>query len=214
MNDTKTDEKEYNMDNSSLNATEIAVGSLLASNRGGGYGGGGGGAWGGGYGGHAPFAGPGSNAVRLDRNAQFIENQADCTREVLKADLNGVRDNFENLLRANDFNAVRDGQFRGELRLSDRMRDLEKAQAECCCATQLAFKDSALEAQKCCCETQKTVLEENQKTRDLINERALGAATTANNITATVAPIVQSMQAGNAAIIAAIQGINSGHGRP
>ncbi len=141
------------MDNSSLNATEIAVGSLLAGR--GGYGGGYGGAWGEGYNGCGPWATPSANAVRINRNSQEIENQADCTREVLGAGLRSIDNNFENAERARQFTDVRSGQFQSELRTNDRIRDLENrmienatAAAKCCCETQLGFKDVALDQQK------------------------------------------------------------------
>ena len=121
---------------SSLNATEIAVGSLLAGGRGyGGYG-----AWGGGYGGVAPFAGPASNAVRLDRNAQAIEDQADCTRSVLGIQMDSTREAFTTAQNNNQFTRVCDRLSDLEFRTSDRLRDIERemnanarAAADCCC---------------------------------------------------------------------------------
>lgn len=142
------------MGEGSLNATEIAVGSLLAGGRGyGGYGGGG--AWGGYGGGYGPFASPGANAVRLNRNAQFIENQADCTREVLGRAIDSNSNSFENLTRQNQFDRLcdrisegamdnRDQIFRQELRNGDRLRDIEREMnanariaADCCCDLKL-----------------------------------------------------------------------------
>lgn len=135
------------MDNSSLNATEIAVGSLLAGNRGGGYGGG---AWGGGYYGR-PFADDGTNAVRINRNGQFIENQADYTRDSINSGIDRVANAFENAERARQFSDIRDGQFRLELRTNDRLLALQaemnanaRTAADCCCEVKLnQCKDTA-----------------------------------------------------------------------
>jgi hypothetical protein len=130
------------MENGSLNATEIAVGSLLAGNRGG-YGAGGG-AWGGGYGGYGPFASPGANAVRLNRNGQNIKEQGDCTRTLIGQGLDSVRNAFENVTRDNQFSAVTKQVTDAEFRSIDRMRDIEcqiidnaKAAAACCCEAKL-----------------------------------------------------------------------------
>lgn len=127
------------MDNSSLNATEIAVGSLLAGNRGG-YGGSGGGAWGGGGHGVAPFAGPASNAVRINRNSEItklgidrISDQNEETRRNLGE--NRIMDNV-----TGGHNRISDNVANSEFRQQDRMRDIErdvvqnaKDAAACCC---------------------------------------------------------------------------------
>jgi len=133
------------MDNSSLNATEIAVGSLLAGNRGGGYGGG---AWGGGYYGR-PFADDGSNAVRLNRNAQFTENQADCTRDVINTGIDRISNAFESAERARQFTDIRDGQFRQELRNSDQIAALSQR-----------IEANAREAAECCCKLERQACED------------------------------------------------------
>lgn len=132
------------MTDSSLNATEIAVGSLLAGNRGGH---GGGGAWGGGYSGYGPFASPGANAVRLDRNAQLGENQADCTREVLGKQMDDTRTAFSAAEIARNFQRVCDSLNTAEFRTSDRLRDIERE-----------MNANARVAAECCCETQKEIL--------------------------------------------------------
>ena len=115
------------------------------------------------YPGYGQFASPSSNAVRLDRNAQYIENQADCTREVLSADIAGVRQSFENLARDNQFaaitKAVSDGHCQinnninnSEFRNIDRISNIERemaanarAAAECCCDTKLLIKDTTID---------------------------------------------------------------------
>lgn len=106
-----------------------------------------------GYGqGYGPFASPGMNAVRLDRNSQMTENQADCTREVLSTDIAGVRQSFENLTRDNQFSAitksVNDSEFRNIDRFSNIERELNanaRAAAECCCDTKLLIKDTTID---------------------------------------------------------------------
>lgn len=207
--------EEQKMDNSSLNATEIAVGSLLAGGRGGyGYGG----AWGGGMPGYGPWASPSANAVRLDRNDDNVNHQGNCTRELLSyqnlANLNA----FENAERLNQFTDIRDGQFRGELRVSDLISrnqmdalrnaaDIRQQISDCCCDSKVLNLESQLKNQECCCETQKLVFAENQKTRDLISENALRIAVDANNVSSTVNAINAASAQNTAAIIAAIQSL-------
>lgn len=155
------------MDNGiGLSANDIALGSLLT--RGGGYGGG---AWGGGYFG-SPFASFGSNAVRIDRNRQTIEDQADCTREVIGLQVAGSRQAFEGLERMNQFTSIRDGQFQSELRTNDRIA-----------ALQAEINANAREAALCCCNTQKEIaMVESRLTSEIKAvesrniERALNAA--------------------------------------
>lgn len=96
------------MDSSSLNATEIAVGSLLAGGRGG-YGVGGGGAWGGGTCGVAPWAGPASNAARIEGVERTVNQQADC--------INGT---LESLSRTLSFDALTKTVTDGNTRLCDK----------------------------------------------------------------------------------------------
>ena len=146
-NPNNYNEGEHNsMDNTgSLNATEIAVGSLLAGNRGYGYGG----AWDGhhGYGGHGNFASPSANAVRLNRNAQQIENQADCTREVLGNSMDNNARAFNQAENNRSFQRVCDNITASEFRTGDRLRDLERE-----------INANAREAAQCCCDTQKEIL--------------------------------------------------------
>jgi hypothetical protein len=183
------------MEQSSINANEIAVGSLLAGRMNGGGYGGGGGAWGGGgRGGYGMYGSPGMNAVRIDRNAQEIENQADHTRDQIHEAAHTIENSFENATRSSEFGAIKDGQFRAELRQTDRARDLamalsdiSAATAKCCCETQASIAQAAKEAAECCCaaklqqckdtaDIKALILEENGKTRDMINSNALDAA--------------------------------------
>jgi len=134
--------EETEMADSSLNATEIAVGSLLAGNAGG-YGGGYG-AWGGGGAGFAPFASPGSNAVRINRNNEVTVGQAECTREVLGRDIDRISDQAEEGRRSAQFTSILKAIADSEFRSLDRQRDIEReinanarAAAECCCDLKL-----------------------------------------------------------------------------
>ena len=132
---------------------------------GGGYGGYGGYGGGGGYGhgGSGYYASPGANAVRINRNAEKIGDQADCTRTILGKGLDSVRDNFENLMRANDHQglvkAISDSEFRG----SDRLRDLERI-----------VNGNAKDAAECCCELRALITAENARTREEMLKSALG----------------------------------------
>ena len=110
----------------------------------------------------APFADPASNAVRINRNADVAEANDRCTKEVLSAGMNRIADQAEegrrqaqntvlvdtlvnSEFRTSDRIAgLKDGQFAGELRTGDRLRDLEreasanaKIAADCCCDLKL-----------------------------------------------------------------------------
>lgn len=127
----------------------VLWGAMNNMGRGGGYGGGGWGNGGFGFGGHGTFAGPGSNAVRIDNIGQKVEDQADCTRSLFGQAFSSIQGAFENQTRANEFNRVceklsdndtrnTDGQFRAELRAADRAdmiavnAKLDKLN-DCCC---------------------------------------------------------------------------------
>lgn len=95
-----------------------------------------------GYGdGYGPFASPATNAIRLNRNNQRVEDQGDHTREVMGLNLDRISDqNAETreLLRANG--------------LSDRLRDIDMRIADnarnmdnCCCETKLLIKDTTID---------------------------------------------------------------------
>jgi hypothetical protein len=173
-------------DNGFSSSDAVLWGAMNNMGRGGygGYGGGGG-AWGAGYGGygggHGVWANPSANAVRINRNAQQIENQADCTREVLGQQMDNTARAFDASTRAGEFSRVcdnlsdldrrnSDNSFRSELRVSDRLADLAAAQAKCCCDTQLGFKDVALEQQKCCCDTQLQISQSESRSQLQMSE--------------------------------------------
>jgi len=146
------------MGDSSLNATEIAVGSLLAGGRGGI---GGGGAWGSGEFCNT-FANPSANAVRIDRNAQQNEDQHDCTRGIMESNFRGLSDGFIQQSTNDQFNRIctaiaasdnraADQRFQSELRTNDRLLALQaeinenaRVAAQCCCDLKLqACEDKA-----------------------------------------------------------------------
>ena len=98
---------------------------------------------GGGFGGYnygqGSFAGPSSNAVRINRNAAVAEANDRCTKETLGLGLDRLSDQN----REGRFNAaitsLRDGQFQLELRTNDQAR-----------ATDRTLNDMRLESCKCC----------------------------------------------------------------
>jgi len=207
----------------SIGTGDAAVLALLAdtarAGRGGGWGVGG---WGGEGGGYGSAYGNIANAVRLDRNAQQTEDQADCTRNLFGQAFSSIQNAFENGTRDRQQAALSSQITNGEFRISDRLRDTElnsvresadlaRQIAACCCDTQKGFLEQALRQHECCCETQKVVMQENQKTRDQIMDNELRRATDANNINATVGAINGAAAANTAAIIAAIR---EGHHHP
>jgi len=154
MTDNHYKEEEHEMESDGFTSKDAVLwGAMNNMGNRGGYGGGG--AWGNGYGygigGHGVFAGPGSNAVRLDRNAQMNENQADCTRALFGQAFGSIRDSFENATRASEFDRVcsrlsaidtrnSDQRFQSELRIMDQLASLREKQAQdaaasalCCC---------------------------------------------------------------------------------
>jgi len=135
------------MDNSSLNATEIAVGSLLAGNRGGV---GGGGAWGGGY--NMMYPGNSVLAANAHADGTAVKEAVDCNSKQFIAGLARVSDQAEESRRINSFEAIRDGQFQAELRSGDRLRDLERL-----------VIDGQKEAAKCCCDARLERCEDTNK---------------------------------------------------
>lgn len=195
------------MDNNSGFTTSDAVLTAAMSGglggRGGGYGGGGG-QWGGGYGGgggHHTYADSGSIMHGVIANRQFGENSDDCTRSLMDAGLNAINQNFEGQVRSGQFNE-----------LSREHTDLERRVNDQNAALIGTMNDFRFEAKDCCCETQKLVTAEATRTRELLLTTELQNAKDANNITATVSGINAAAAANTAAIIAAIQSINGGHG--
>lgn len=142
----------------SINPNDVATLSLLRP----GYG-----LYGGGYG-AGSYASVGSVQHGIANNNQAIENQADCTREVLGNNMDNNARAFESANVQRQFERVCDRISQGELRNGDRLRDIEREMsanareaAKCCC-------EAKLEAQKNACDTQKLIIAENTKTRELI----------------------------------------------
>lgn len=129
--------KMYKMEENEM--SDISTESLLLARGVGGYGYGG--VWGGGYGGYGPFASPESNAVRINRNADFtklaldrISDQNEETRRNL-----GEARVMSNITEGH--NRICDRLVDGEFRTNDRLRDLERE-----------MQANAREAAKCCCD--------------------------------------------------------------
>ena len=174
----------------------------------GGYGGGGEG----GMGGFGPYASPGANAVRLDRNADVAKGEAECTRGVLGSEVNSMRQSFEGLERNRSFDRISDDIHQQDLVGGQREVTHTRELADIKAANALGISNMEKEMLKCCCDQKELIYSENQKTRDLISENALRAAVDLNNINATVGPINAAAAANTAALIAAIQGIgHHGH---
>jgi hypothetical protein len=194
---SKYPEEGDTMNDSSLNATEIAVGSLLAGRNGGG---GGGGAWGGGYGGygaHGAYS-VGANSIRIDEHAKAhsagLENLLD--QNQFATTNKNIVDGFnrESDTSSINVNRVADNQFRAELRQSDQRaaalavtNDMRAEMAKCCCETQKAIADAAKDAASCCCEAKlqackdhgelkASILADGALTRALMTSTALDAA--------------------------------------
>jgi len=145
-----TNNEEKKMTDSGFSTNDAVLWGAMNNMGRGGYGG----TWGGGgYGGHAPFASPGSNAVRVNRNAEIaklgidrISDQNEETRRNLgearvmdniTGGHNRICENLNNQAIAN-----RDLIFQQELRTSDRMA-----------AITAQMNDFRAEAAKCCCDT-------------------------------------------------------------
>jgi hypothetical protein len=140
-----------------LNATEIAVGSLLAGGVGGR-----GGAWGGYHEGCNTFANPAANAVRIDRNADVSNLSFGAARDFQESNFRGISSAFDTATRAGEFarvcekigevdNRGADQRFQAELRTNDRLLALQaeinenaRVAAQCCCDIKLqACEDKA-----------------------------------------------------------------------
>jgi len=185
------------MGDSSLNATEIAVGSLLAGGRGGvGYGG----AWGGGGEYCNTFANPSANAVRIDRNGQMIEDHADATRMVMESNFRGLSDGFIAQAAADNVNRIctaiqasdnraADQRFQSELRTNDRLL-----------ALQAEINANAREAAKCCCDLKLQMCEDKSELKaDIlaVESRAVERALNAANAKITQLETINALKPGN-----------------
>lgn len=120
--------------------------------------GGGGGAWGAGYGYGAPFAGPASNAVRINRNADMTRLSLDRISDQNEENRRILADQNTTGLLFNNFNRVCDRITDMEVRTNDRFRDQDREMAAI-----------ARENAKCCCELKEEIkaVETRTITRDL-----------------------------------------------
>lgn len=186
---------------------DAAVLALLADTARAGRGGYGG--WGGGEGGFGYGFGPYTNPSALQHSVDCLGRQTTDQTQALRALF--INDSLER-----GIGNVGQAIVNAEQRVTDRVRDnelnslresadLARQLAACCCETQKGFLEQALKQQECCCETQKLIVQDGQKTRDLIQDNALRAATDANNISATVGAINGAAAQNTAAIIAAIR---------
>lgn len=122
-------------DNMALTANDIALGSLLAGgNR---YGG----AWGNGYPGLDVFAGPGSNAVRIEKAEGVTRDTASCIMGSIGGSLDRISDQAMEGRRMSQFDSIRNALYLQEVNTNNRFRDVERE-----------MNANAREAAKCCCE--------------------------------------------------------------
>lgn len=180
------------MDNSGVGFTDAGVLALLADTNRAGRGG----YWGGegGYGG--PYATPSS-----------LQHTLRCLSRETAQQTDALRDQFNNQNLVAAVGALGNASNAAEQRIADKLSaheinelresaDLARQIAACCCDTQKGFLEQALRFQECCCETQKLVQAENQRTRELIQDNALRAAESQNNINQTVAAVIAAMNGG------------------
>ena len=94
--------------------------------------------------GYGQFASPSANAIRVNRNEGVIRDTSKCTQDTLSANLDRISaQNFEGRFNS-AITSLRDSQFQGELRTSDKLCAITaqinadaRAAAECCCAVKL-----------------------------------------------------------------------------
>jgi len=168
------------MDNDTgVNNNDAATLALLAG--GVGYGGYGRGGHGGGYG--SLYTGNSVLAAQAHADGTATKEAIDGNADLIRAQANA----FENAERSRQVSDLTMQSANNELRITDRINNIElnalrsqadtlvainnnaKDAAACCC-------DAKLEAQKNACDTQKLVVEENAKTRELIQANALKEA--------------------------------------
>jgi len=163
----------------SLNATEIAVGSLLAN---------GNGVWNGNRGSNERchdncYANPSANAVRIDRNADVSNLSFVAQRDLSESNFRGLYASFDTATRAGEAARIEkaisdldqrnaDQRFQTELRTNDRLL-----------ALQAEMNENAREAAKCCCDLKFQIAENKaEMTATILGvesrniERALNAA--------------------------------------
>lgn len=151
--------EEVQMGDSSLNATEIAVGSLLAGGRGG-YGGGG--AWGG-SGWTDTFTTPGANSVRIDRNASEAAAYHAHTLSSMEFGNTAIRDQFDAATRAAQFSSIADKINEGDVRAADQRFQSELRTNDRLLALQAEINQNARVAADCCCDLKLQMCEDKSQ---------------------------------------------------
>jgi hypothetical protein len=188
------EEGDLKMGDSSLNATEIAVGSLLAGNRGVG----GGGVWGGDS--CSTFANPSANAVRADRNAELTTIGQEANRDMMESNFRGITENFLQQNTNDQFNRVcarladmdnrnSDQRFQAELRTNDRLL-----------ALQAEVNANAREAAKCCCDLKLQMCEDKAELKAeilAVEGRAIERSLNAANAKITQLETINALKNGN-----------------
>ena len=134
-------------ENMALTANDIALGSLLAGGTR--YGGG---AWGNGYPGLDVFAGPGSNAVRIEKVEDTTRDTADCIMGKLGANLDRISDQALEGRRISQFDSLRNALYLQEVNSNNRFRDIERE-----------MNANAREAAKCCCDLKLQMCEDKNQ---------------------------------------------------
>lgn len=110
-----------------------------------------------GYGGcNAGYGSPYANLATIQHGianvSQNVEDQADCTRQIVAAQVNSVDKSLTNLERNNSFQRICDdiqrlNNQRGQdmLYLQTQMSNMAAENAKCCCDTKLLIKDTTIE---------------------------------------------------------------------
>jgi hypothetical protein len=219
-----------NVNAGQINAADLATLSLIGRGYGG-YGGIGvgagshGGSYYGGYG-HNLYAG--NSVLAAEAHADGTAQGAVSKHTLDMIALQG--DRFEDATRAKEFGDIRMAVANTRETLSREMGDnrVEAIRIAGDNRVELANRlaDMAKDCAKCCCETQKLVIEEGTKTRELVNaralddcQRALGDEKGKNSDNMTVNAIANAMQSQTATLLQVINnncnnnGGGHGHGR-
>lgn len=169
-------EEENSMENNygSVNPSELATLSLLS---GGGYGGYGIGVGGrGGYGGGSLYTG--NNVLAAEAHADGTARGA-LGKHTLDM-ISNQGDRFEDAARAKEFSdmrmAISNTRETLSREISDNRVEAIRIAGDNRVELTKSLSDIAKENAKCCCETQKLVIAENSKTRELIKDNALRSA--------------------------------------
>ena len=202
-NEETEDMEEYDMTQGNIDASSAGTYALLLDTlragrgSGGGYGYGGGE---GGYGGYGLHAGNSVLAARAHADGTAIKEAIDKNGIIAIQGMDGIKQSFEDGTRTQQF-----------FELSREHTDLERRVNDQNAALVGTLNDLRSDFKDCCCETQKLIIAEGTRTRELMLTTELQNAKDSNNITATVNGINNAAALNTAAIIAAIQN-GGGHG--